>query len=42
MQKESLFFFKKDWLLLRKAVPLHHENPPSLSMMLKIGGSFLL
>ncbi|SEQ54078.1 hypothetical protein SAMN05444375_11064 [Segatella baroniae B14] len=36
------FFFKKVWLFQIKAVPLHHEKPPSLFTMLKSAGRFFL
>jgi hypothetical protein len=36
------FFFKKVWLFKIKAVPLRHENPPSLFTMLKSAGRFVL
>ena len=36
------FFFKKVWLFKIKAVPLSHENPPSLFTMLKSAGRFVL
>ena len=36
------FFFKKVWLFQINAVPLHHENPPSLFTMLKSAGRFVL
>ena len=35
------FFFKKGWLFQIKAVPLHHQNPPSLSTMLQCAGRFI-
>ena len=35
------FFFKKVWLFQIKAVSLHHQNPPSLSTMLKCAGRFI-
>ena len=35
------FFFKKVWLFQIKTVPLHHQNPPSLSTMLKCAGRFI-
>ena len=35
------FFYEKVWLFQIKAVPLHHQNPPSLSTMLKCAGRFM-
>ncbi len=35
-------FFKKVWLIQNKAVFLHHQNPPSLSTMLKCAGRFFI
>ena len=36
------FFYEKVWLFQIKAVPLYHENPPSLFTMLKSAGRFIL
>ena len=41
-QCSPAFFFKKVWLFQIKAVPLRHENPPSLFTMLKSAGRFVL
>ena len=35
------FFFKKGGLFPIKAVPLYHQNPPSLSTMLQCAGRFI-
>ena len=35
------FFFKKGGLFQIKAVPLSHQNPPSLSTMLQCAGRFI-
>ena len=37
-----ILFFEKVWLFQIKAVPLRHENPPSLFTMLKSAGRFFL
>jgi hypothetical protein len=37
-----ILFFEKVWLFQIKAVPLRHENPPSLFTMLKSAGRFFI
>ena len=36
------FFSQKVCLIQFNAVPLHYQNPPSLSTMLKCAGRFIL
>ena len=41
IRQNMIFFFKMFLLLQIKVVFLHHQNPPSLSTMLKCAGRFI-